>query len=175
MNTQTTESAPAAQSPPVTVELWIDVTVHDAALKQAKRQGERLAAVTRAALFTAAATARRPTGFVLASPEGKWDGEIYPTEDAAEEAGIKIYGEAADFEYGEVTLDGEWTDFAARIEVPKIKPRQYVEDRKRIRFKVPELQKTDVWKRIEAAGESVPSAVERFLRLYIETGTIVNA
>lgn len=173
MNTQTPENATAG--PPVTVELWILDTVHDAALARAKRQGERLAAVTRAALFAAAGTAKRPTGFALASPDGKWDGEIYPDAETAEAIGVKNYGEAAEFEFGEVTVGGEWSEFAVRIEVDKIRPRQYNDPRKRIRFKVPELEKADVWRRIESTGTSVPSAVERYLREYVETGTIVNA
>jgi hypothetical protein len=104
----------------VVVEIWVLNTVYEAALTRARRQSERLAAVARAALFAAAASAEP-------------------------------------------------------VENPEIKPRAYNEDRERIRFRVPAEMKADAVARIEASGESVPAAVERLLRVYVEHGTLVNA
>jgi hypothetical protein len=107
-------------SDPVVIELWVLDTVYEAALTRAEMQGERLAAVARAALFTAAAAAE-------------------PVED------------------------------------PQIRPRPYNDPRKRVRFKVPAGTKRDAVTRIEASGESVPAAIERYLREYVKTGTIARA
>lgn len=57
---------------------------------------------------------------------------------------------------------------------PVLKPRPYGEDRDRIRFKVPATQREHNRKKIEASGETVPAAVERILRRYVDTGTIVG-
>lgn len=57
---------------------------------------------------------------------------------------------------------------------PTIRPRRYGDDRERVRFKVPAPQRTNARQRIEASGESVPAAIERYLRHYIEHGTIVG-
>lgn len=47
-----------SQEGSVTVELWIESTVYEAAMTRATHQGEALASVARAALFAAAATAK---------------------------------------------------------------------------------------------------------------------
>lgn len=56
----------------------------------------------------------------------------------------------------------------------KIKPRAYGEERTRCRFAVPLAQKKATRAKIEASGVSVPAAVEKLLRRYIQTGTIVG-
>lgn len=63
---------------------------------------------------------------------------------------------------------------AVPVEDPKPKPRTYGENRQRIRFTVPGTQREHNRKKIEASGHTVPAAVERILRRYIETGTIVG-
>jgi hypothetical protein len=63
---------------------------------------------------------------------------------------------------------------AKPVENPVLKPRPYGEDRDRIRFKVPAAQREHNRKKIEASGETVPAAVERILRRYVDTGTIVG-
>lgn len=103
----------------VTVELHIGTDLYNAALIRAQTQNERLAAVARASIIAAAASAEP-------------------------------------------------------IENPVIKPRPYGQPRTRLRLDMPVTVKNDATARIEASGESVPSAVERYLRTYIESGTIVN-
>jgi hypothetical protein len=63
---------------------------------------------------------------------------------------------------------------ACPVDDPKLKPRVYGEDRQRIRFKVPAAQREHNRKKIEASGETVPAAVEKILRRYVESGTIVG-
>jgi hypothetical protein len=103
----------------ITVELKIGTDLYHAALIRAQTQNERLAAVVRASIIAAAASAEP-------------------------------------------------------VENPVVKPRPYGEDRTRLRLDMPLTVKNSAAARIEASGESVPSAVERYLRVYIESGTIVN-
>jgi hypothetical protein len=63
---------------------------------------------------------------------------------------------------------------AVPVENPQLKPRPYGEDRQRIRFTVPAAQRSHNRQKIEASGETVPAAVERILRRYVKTGTIVG-
>jgi hypothetical protein len=121
MDTETPgDSPPTDGDNTVTVELHIGTDLYDASLIRAQRQRERLAAVVRASIIAAAASA-------------------VPVED------------------------------------PVIKPRPYGEKRKRIRLDMPATVKDDATARIEASGESVPAAVERYLLKYVQTGTIINA
>lgn len=55
-----------------------------------------------------------------------------------------------------------------------LKPREYGVDRERIRFQVPAAKKKATRAAIEASGVRVPEAVEKLLKIYVETGTIVR-
>lgn len=63
---------------------------------------------------------------------------------------------------------------AVAVQDPQPKPRAYGEDRQRIRFTVPAAQREHNRKKIEASGQTVPAAVEKILRRYVKTGTIVG-
>lgn len=63
---------------------------------------------------------------------------------------------------------------AVAVPNPTLKPRPYGDDRERVRFRVPANQRSAARQRIEASGESVPAAIERYLRHYVEFGTIVG-
>jgi hypothetical protein len=56
----------------------------------------------------------------------------------------------------------------------RIRPRPYGEDRERIRFSVPRVQRTATRDTIESAGISVPAAVEQMLEYYVEHGSIIG-
>lgn len=56
----------------------------------------------------------------------------------------------------------------------RIRPRPYGEDRERIRFRVPKSQRTATRDTIEAAGISVPAAVEQMLEYYVEHGSLIG-
>jgi hypothetical protein len=153
----------------VSVELWIQLDVYEAAMKRALLQGQTLASVARAALFQAAAEAVPIVGWVIAVTQHKkprWEGTIFSTEQAARDA-------AAGIEYPTEVLSTD-SDEARELGVGKIKPREYGEDRERIRFRVPKDQKTAAFKSIEAAGKSVPATVEDLLKIYVDKGVIIN-
>lgn len=153
----------------VSVELWIQLDVYDAAMKRALLQGQTLASVARAALFQAAAEAVPISGWVIAVTQHRkprWDGMIYPTEEDALDAAYDIEHPTEVFATS--------SDEARELGVGKIKPREYGEDRERIRFRVPRDQKTAAFERIEAAGKSVPATVEDLLKVYVDKGVIIN-
>lgn len=153
----------------VSVELWIQLDVYEAAMKRALLQGQTLASVARAALFQAAAEAEPIDGWVITVTRHKkprWEGIIYPTRQAAREA-------AAGIEYPTEILNAH-SDLARELGVGKIKPREYGEDRERIRFRVPKDQKAAAFARIEASGKSVPATVESLLKIYVDKGVIIN-
>lgn len=56
----------------------------------------------------------------------------------------------------------------------RIRPRPYGEERERIRFRVPRDQRTATRSSIEAAGISVPAAIEQMLEFYVEHGTLLG-
>jgi hypothetical protein len=165
------EKVLAAAGKLVTVELWVRKDIYTAALEMAESQGERLAAVARASLFSAAAEAKPLTGWIIIRDE-KWIGErTYPNSAAAIAAGNEAFADAGE----------AWSVYPVdapeviELGVLKPKPRPYGEERERIRFKVPADTKRDATKRIEESGESVPAALERYLLKYLEHGTIAHA
>jgi hypothetical protein len=162
MNTATPDDTTTEDDSVTTVEVWIRHEIYDAAMLRARRQGEKLAAVARAGLFTAAAEARPLTGFVLVKDSIPGP-QRFAARDIAEHA-------AADDE--RVVELG--TPEAVALGIGKVRPRPYGEVRRRIRFSVPKETKQIATEQIEASGEGVPAAIERHLLAYTDTGTIIT-
>jgi hypothetical protein len=164
---------------PAEVEVWVGKDLYEAALERARQQGQTLAGQARAALYAAAAEAKVPREGWVVIAGGGWNREVYATEAKAQEVADSmrqvLCAEDPDLEIDlEIIVDHVLGEESRRVGADKLYPRPYKkEKRKLIRLRMPQSTKDATVKRIHDSGESIQSAVERFLRVYVDKGTIV--